>query len=151
MKKLVVLLGLMTLAGCVEQPAYLVHKTGSNYADRMRARDACEFQAIQAVPRAMATQVSGGFYNPGTLQCSTVGTFTNCNRVGAVNIPATATTYDANQELRDRYIGRCLADRGYSIVPKPVCTTEQQRQTFRATLDNQPPASQIACIEARNF
>lgn len=150
MRYFIIALAVLTASACVpSEPSFLVHRAGSNYAERSRDIDQCQFAAIQAVPRALATQVSGGYSNPGTTQCSTIGTYTSCQQVGAVNIPATATTYDANLSLRKRFVDRCLMDAGYGVYPKPQCRTEAERAAFRQTLDNQPPASQIPCVEIR--
>lgn len=146
MKRLVILAVIAVLSGCVEQPMLLIHKTGSTMEERRYALDQCEFEAINVVPRAMATQVSGGYYSPGSIQCSTIGMMTSCNRVGAINIPATATTYDANQDLRTRYIARCLERSGFNVYERPVCRTEAERRAFLASADNQPTATEIPCV-----
>jgi hypothetical protein len=66
--------------------------------------------------------------------------------VGAVNIPPSSATYDVNQSLRDRDIGRCLAAKGYEVLPRPSCRTAEQTKAFMVTRDNQPPADQISCM-----
>lgn len=138
------------LAGCeVSQPVNVIHKEGSMSADRLRAFDLCDFEAIKAIPRAMAVSTTGGYYNPGSLQCSTVGQATYCNRVGAVNIPSSSTTYDANLETRVRYIDRCLEAKGYSVLKRPACTSDADKLRERSQLDKQPPASQIKCAVGR--
>lgn len=146
MKYVIASLCALSLSACVSEiPNFLIHKEGSMYDDRMRQKDLCQFEAANAIPSAMAAQMSGGYYNPGSLHCSTVGTYTTCNNVGAINIPATATTYDANAELRERYVHRCLESAGYSVIPKPLCRSEADKRTYQASLDNQPPAYAIPC------
>lgn len=134
------------LAGCVSGPVPVIHKTGSTYAERQLAVDECRIASLQAIPQAMVSQTSGGYYNPGTLQCSTIGNMTTCNRVGAVDIPSHTTTSDANQELRERYIDRCLVSKGFDVVPIPLCTSAKDSAQYRTMRDNQPPASQIKCV-----
>lgn len=146
MKKISVIMATFLIGGCIEQPMYLVHKTGSTLEQRRAAVDECEFQAISAVPRAMSTQISGGYYSPGSVQCSTIGTFTTCNQVGGINIPASASTYDANQELRDRYVNRCLRQSGFEVFQRPVCRSEADKAFVRSTSNNQPMASDIPCV-----
>lgn len=143
------LFGTLVLAGCVDtQPAYLVHKTGSAPTERMSALTRCEVIALQAVPRAMATQMTGGYYNPGSIQCNTFGSMTTCNRVGAVNIAPTAYSYDANQELRMRVTSQCLNESGFDVFTRPRCVTDSQKNAYRAASNapGQPPADQIPCV-----
>lgn len=121
---------------------YTTYKAGSTHVDRQLAVDQCRIASLKEIPQSMATQVSGGYYNPGTVSCSTVGNYTSCNNVGAVNIPATATSYDQNQSLRDRFINRCLQDKGYQLIPNiPVCGSEAER---KAALYSPQPASAAA-------
>ena len=148
--RLIVAIFAISVAGCVQtQTGYvhLTHKLGSNSADRGKALDMCQFEAIKAVPRALSTTTKKGYSDPGTLQCSTIGTMTSCNRVGAFNTPSTSTTTDANVELRDRYTARCLERAGYAVFKKPLCQTESGKQKFRASIiGDQPPASDIPCV-----
>lgn len=139
----------LLLVGCVSsspQTAFLIHKTGSNTAERKDAFELCEFEGIRNVPRAMVTDIDPGYSSPGTLQCNTVGTSTTCNRVGDINIPASSSTYDANEQIRDRYIQRCLRQKGFETYTRPICKTDAEKRGFDATLASQPPASQIVCI-----
>lgn len=146
MKRVAVLSALALISGCVSGPADLVHKTGSSLAQRQLAADQCRIESLRQVPQALVTETDPGYYNPGTIQCNTFGNMTSCNRVGAVNIPASSSTYDVNQSLRDRTIARCLASKGFDIVQKPICTSTKDATAYRAVRDNQPPAEQIACV-----
>lgn len=84
----------------------------------------------------MATQINPGVHTPGTVTCNTYGTATYCNEMGGLNIPATASTYDANQGLRTRFIASCMGTKGYSIIDRPACTTAEERQ--KAAIRPQP-------------
>ncbi|HEV2898831.1 MAG TPA: hypothetical protein VGX71_13545 [Pseudaminobacter sp.] len=119
---------LMAIAGCQTGPTLVTFKPGTTHPERQFAFDQCKIESLQVIPQAMATQTSGGYYNPGTVQCSTIGNYTSCNRVGAVNIPATSSTHDQNQQLRDRFLSRCLASRGYQLLERPICQSEAERQ-----------------------
>lgn len=134
------------LAGCVSGPVDVLHKTGSSLPERQLAADECRIAGLQQVPESTQIHSNPGYYNPGTLQCSSIGNYTTCNRVGAVNIPASVTTSDANQGLRNRFIQRCLAAKGYGIVQRPICRTRQESAAYQAVRNNQPPAEQIACV-----
>jgi hypothetical protein len=111
--------------------------------------DACTIAGIREVPQALATSVSGGYSNPGSVQCSTFNGFTNCNNVGAFSIPATASTFDANAELRGRPINRCMGAKGYQIVGRPACRTTADRQgAERFAALGLPQIGQFKCINA---
>lgn len=113
----------------------IVFKPGVSLADSVAASDQCRIASLREIPQAMATQVSGGYYNPGTVQCNTIGYSTFCNRVGSVNVPPSSTTYDANQDLRDRYITRCLQAKGFSVTPSRPCA--RGSETDKALQDRQ--------------
>jgi hypothetical protein len=138
------------LAGCQTGPLPSAFKPGTTASQRQFDYDQCKVASLQEIPQAMATQMSGGVYSPGTVQCRTIGTYTSCNESGGLNIPATATTYDANQELRGRYITRCMTAKGYSILNLPMCTTAEARQ--RAATEPQPTnAADYKCTPGINM
>lgn len=136
---------LAVLAGCQVGPRYVAYKAGTVQSDRQLAADQCKIASLQEIPQSMATSISPGYYNPGTLSCSTVGNYTTCNRVGEVDLPATAISYDQNRGLRDRYMARCMASKGYTMLGNiPVCSSEKER---KAALTQPQPAnaSQLKC------
>ena len=143
---------LLTLAvfvsGCTEGPVLIVHQTGSTAAQRSAAIDHCEIASFRNIPQTMATHIDPGYSSPGSMQCNTIGNSTYCNRVGGINIPATAITYDVNQGLRNRYVSRCLNNRGYSIIERPICFNDKDKQIAKERIrnDRQPPANQIPCV-----
>ncbi|WP_155256380.1 hypothetical protein [Mesorhizobium loti] len=126
MKKLQ-LVAVLLLAGCQTGPVPAAFKPGTNASQRQADYDQCKIASLREIPQAMATQVSGGVYTPGSVQCRTIGTITSCSESGGLNIPATATTYDANHGLRDRFINRCMMQKGYSILSRPACSSESER------------------------
>ncbi len=140
-------LPLIGLTGCIPaEPIPLVHKTGSTLEERTLASELCEFEAIKEIPRAMATDIKGAYRRPGVLECSTVGGTTTCKEVGGSNVPATSTTYDANAEVRKKYLAWCLRERGFSIISRPPCRTEAEKAAAIAKSSPQAPADQIACV-----
>lgn len=142
---------MLVLSSCTAasnfQTAFLVHQTGSAYRDRQPIIDQCEFDSIKAVPRAMITETSGGQSSPGSVSCQT-GPFgsTTCNTIGGGTSTIRSQSHDANAELRHKYMRRCLADRGFTLHQKPVCSTQAEKQMAIKTRDNQPPASDIRCV-----
>ncbi|RWH34440.1 MAG: hypothetical protein EOQ80_33110 [Mesorhizobium sp.] len=95
-----------------------------------------KIDSFKEIPQSLATDVRPGYNNPGTIQCNTYGTIVTCNRIGAVNIPASSTTYDVNGELRDRYVVRCLQSKGFTVkMDGRACATEAE--TKRALADRE--------------
>jgi hypothetical protein len=134
------LVAVLLLAGCQTGPLPSAFKPGTNASERQVDYDQCKIASLQPIPQAMATQVSGGVHTPGSVQCRTIGTITSCSESGGLNIPATATTYDANQGLRDRFINRCMMQKGYSILARPACGTESERLKAATTPQPANPA-----------
>jgi hypothetical protein len=136
---------LCVLAGCQTGPQFTAFKPGTVHADRQAAFDQCKIVSLREIPQNMSTSVSPGYYSPGTISCSSYGTTTTCNRVGEVNIPATSSTYDNNQGLRDRFLMRCMEAKGYSMVPGlRVCKSGAEKN---AAIYEPQPASvdQLQC------
>jgi hypothetical protein len=136
---------LTACVGTALQPIGVVHKTGSTSAERRAVFDACDFESLQAVPRAMTVETTPGSSAPGQTYCNAVGRQLICNQVGGYNIPSRSYSVDANQEYRNRYLERCLAQRGYGSLFLPKCTTASSKKYIFDNLDRQPPASEIAC------
>lgn len=144
-------IALAALAGCQDSPGptrqavVTPYKAGTILSDRQLAFDQCQIASLHEIPQSIVTHTDSGYYNPGTVNCSTIGNSTSCYRSGMVDIPATSTSYDQSAGLRDRYMVRCLADKGYTMLWNlPLCRSEEERQAA----DNQPqPASsnQVMC------
>lgn len=139
----------LVAVGCTTtEPARYIYKAGATRVDKQAALDACKIDSFQRIPQSVVSETNGGYYNPGHLQCSTVGTSTNCYRVGAVNIPATTNTYDVNEGLRGRFIAQCLVNKGYSVVDLPACPTpEAKAEAQKAADSGQLPK----CATGRNL
>lgn len=118
----------LLLTGCQAGPTYVVFKPGVSLDQTSAAIDQCRIQSLREIPQALATDVSGGVYSPGSLQCTTYGNSTSCNRVGAIDIPASSSTYDVNQDLRDRYVKRCVEAKGFSITPSRACLGDSEKR-----------------------
>jgi len=142
----------LVLAGCVAAPPkeiLLVHKTGSQQAERILAHDKCKMASFTKIPQTQGVVTQGGYSNPGTVRCTTTFGVTTCNTIGAVNIPATASSYDVNKNLRDRFITRCLMEKGFSVIPlKKTCRSADERAAAMRDRDSQRPANQITCYDS---
>lgn len=122
LRRALVFVPVAAVAACTaSEPALFIHKPGVSVAGKQAALDECRIASLREIPQTVVSQTSGGYYNPGTLQCNTVGGITNCYRVGAVNIAPTTTTRDVNEDLRARYINRCLREKGFSLTAIPRC------------------------------
>jgi hypothetical protein len=102
-------------AGCQTGPSAIVFKPGVDLDATVAAVDQCKIASFKEIPQSIATDYHPGYNNPGTVQCNSYGTVVSCQNVGAVNIPASTTTYDVNQGLRDRYMSRCLEGQGFQV------------------------------------
>ena len=144
----ILLLGCLLLASCAPEPRTIVHKTGSTAQEREDALPACNVEGIQEVPRAMTTEYTPGYYQPGTTYCRPAGHHgVACATVGAVNIPPSSRTYDANEGLRNRVVEACMRRKGFQMLVRPTCVTEQDRQRFLASQQGpQPPEWEIPCV-----
>lgn len=140
---------ILALAGCTtmgSQPITMIHKTGSSYQQRVQAFDSCKIASFRAIPQALQTNISGGFSNPGTVQCNTFGASTTCNTVGAMNIPAQSYTTDMNDDMRARFINQCLNDKGYQLIGAKTCSSEDERNAAIRQASNQPTTDKIKCV-----
>ena len=149
--KLIALTTLLTLAGCQAGPLDVLYKEGSTRSERQLAYDQCFISALKEVPQNMVTEVSGGDWIPGVVRCNTdSNNNTTCGEIGGYTTPIDSYSYDTNKKLRDRVIDRCLADKGFSTIVRPVCKTREERATY-AMLPNQPNAANIACVSGQSF
>ena len=135
----VLVIGMMAVGCETTQPVQFLYKPGATMADKQAALDSCKIASFKEIPQSVVSETSGGYYNPGTLQCSTIGGITSCNRVGEVNIAPTTNTYDVNGSLRQRYIAQCLRGKGYTASTLPRCTPGEQAAADKAALSGQMP------------
>lgn len=134
MLKLYSILSLLAVAGCTStQPSKFIWKPGVSAAGKQSALDQCRIASFKEIPQTVVSETRGGYYNPGTLQCNTIGGMTSCHRVGAVSIPPTTDTYDINAGLRGRFIDRCLVGKGFTVTVLPACKSEADTKAATAT------------------
>lgn len=132
------------LAGC-SSTVDVIHKTGSTTAQRQTAADQCKIASFREIPVQMTVESFGGMYDPGQYVCRDYRDRRRCGYVGGIDIPPSVRTYDANQDLRSRYVQRCLASKGYNILTVPRCTSSADKAAFQASQDKQPPSSKLIC------
>jgi len=81
----------------------------------------CILDATQQIQPAMGVATTPGFSSPGSLMCNSVGSMTTCNNVGAVNIPGSAYSYDANMPVRKLFVKVCMEKKGYTLSQSKWC------------------------------
>ena len=144
----VILALVLVLAGCASLygPIFVVHKTGSTAAQRQQALDECKIESFKSIPQAFVTDVTPGMRTPGHLECRDTANHSDCFFVDGMDFPPTVTTRDANEDLRNRYVARCLGSKGYEMISKPICDAQQDIDLYRSNADNQPDANKIKCV-----
>lgn len=102
-------------------------KKGTTRNQRLEDGLKCQVTAAQAVPTSTQVKYSGGYSNPGTLQCYTSNQGTTCNQVGGYTIPASMNSYDANTKLRNEYFQMCMRKMGYTLEKTKFCNSRNDR------------------------
>ena len=167
-----VFLGLTALGGCETEPTQstiqqVFWKTGATTAERLADYAPCEVQALQQVPRAMATAqtpsysmppvpstsytscygsgYANGYSYSGQASCATTGT----PSVASPTIGGQLYSYDANQGIRQDVGAQCLAEKGWQRLSFPTCTAEQVKLgVFSARVTALPRAENVLCVTA---
>jgi hypothetical protein len=133
-----VLSACQSLGGSVE----VVHKTGSTLAQRQGVIDTCQVAALKDVPPAYETRIVGGYGGGfGPRYCAGWA----CYGYRGYAAPPTTVSFDPNDPLRARQFQRCLRNKGYSLISRPVCTTEQETSAY-LNEKRQAPAAGISCV-----
>ena len=143
-----VLVAALALSGCAVQPAKettLVHKTGSTIYSKQRDFDECKIASFRSIPQAIGHRTYGGSYDPGRTECVNINGSLSCRNIGAYYSPPQISNFDMNQRLRNDYVDRCIAAKGYKRYVKPYCDDD----TGYSNREPAPPISKIACINRK--
>ncbi len=143
MQKWFALLMVFSLTGCADTTAFY-YKKGMVLASKQKDYDACKIKSFKEIPQNIVTTYNPGVHNPGTLSCNTIGTYTSCNRVGALNIPASSSSQDANEGVRARFIAECMNNKGYILVDMPTCGLGDEGYN---PLQKAPALNKIKCVD----
>jgi hypothetical protein len=144
MQKWLVILMIFSLTACAEPTAFY-YKKSMVLATKQKDYDACKIKSFKQIPQNIITTYHPGVHNPGTLSCNTIGTYTSCNRVGALDIPASSSSRDANEGMRARFIEECMTGKGYSLVEVPMCSLSEQGYN---PLQPAPSLDKIKCLDS---
>jgi hypothetical protein len=127
-KLLLVVIGVASFtAGCHSMgfvpggPALAWSKPDTTRAQSRLDGEECMLEAAENIQPAMGVATTPGFSSPGSLMCNSIGTMTTCNNVGAVNIPPSTYSYDANNPTRQLYVKVCMEKKGYVQVQSHFC------------------------------
>ncbi|TPW30138.1 hypothetical protein FJU08_12535 [Martelella alba] len=136
----------LLLVACQAGPINVLYKEGSTRDQRQEAYDQCMIEALKQVPQNMVTEVSGGYSVPGFISCEDKDDKrTYCTEVGGYVTPVTSESHDTNAALRARVVDRCLAEKGYTSIVRPICPSQQER-SMAASQIAQPPQAAISCV-----
>ncbi|WP_299481968.1 hypothetical protein [uncultured Roseibium sp.] len=133
---------LLLLAGCQTGPTTILYKQGSTFAQRQNAADACNIAALKAVPQSTAVASTPGYYNPGYTTCTPIGNSVSCSTVGGGYTPGSVYSYDPNQKLRNRQFAKCIVNKGFIAIEKPICPADSTAKYPH----RQPSEDQIQCV-----
>lgn len=108
------LLAFALLAGCF--PVDVYHKNGASLARLQSDETACKVKALKEVPVNKLTRVTPVHVIPHQT-CDSEG---NCETT-YTTFGGHVVVYDANKDLRARYVAQCMVDKGYAQVELPIC------------------------------
>jgi hypothetical protein len=133
----------LATSSCAPSTVDLYYKVGTDFQDVQLARDECKMSSFGVIPQNMMVEQTPGYHDPGNLVCDGYGTFLACRRVGSFTVPGRTYTYDVNQGIRDRYVERCMADKGFALAEVKTCQKDQRGYD---PADKAPPLSEISCV-----
>lgn len=142
MRRFVVLSLIAFVVSSCASPQPMLFKPGTSFNRKQTDLDRCRIASFKAVPQALMTEVTPGYYDPGFIDCYR-GHHGHrmCVRRGGYYTPPSSYTYDRNDGLRNRYVISCLNRKGYNVLTLPRCKTAEDRT---AAL-NEKNASLLKC------
>jgi hypothetical protein len=144
------------LAACQPTMQTVYWRDGANVVQRQNDYTDCEIEAVNKVPTAMRvastpTYTTPAYVSPTNTSCygyrySVTCTTTSGTITGGQTYGGQVYSYDANEGLRSRVHGQCMARKGYSLITLPTCTKEQEKLgVVKAGTQVLPSASQLLC------
>lgn len=112
----------VALPGCETSTDLYLYKSGATVAQADNDFFECELAGAQSVPQDNRVGTTPVFTTPTQTNCYSVGNSVQCSTTGGQTVGGNTYTYDANLELRTRFLARCLSARGYTAVSLPVCS-----------------------------
>lgn len=145
MRKLISIIGASLLLGVLAScagPLRLYYQPGAQVANMQRSLLDCQVAAVESAPVATQIRREPPRYIPPRRYCDSAG---RCWYDGGFWIDGEVYTFDANADLRERVERQCMADRGYSYVEVPNCSSGVASQVPVAATRVMPPLSPQSC------
>ncbi len=114
-------LALSLLGACGAPSASYLYKEGGTVARADNDYFACELDAARGVPQDTRVATTPVYTTPVKTSCTPVGDSVECTTTGGEVSGGEVYSYDANADLRTRYLAQCLRARGYSSSVLPRC------------------------------
>jgi hypothetical protein len=132
------------LIGCGPTTTAVLYKQGMTLSSKQKDYDACKIKSFKEIPQNIVTEFHPGKRRSGTVSCFNYGLSTQCNTVGGIDIPASTSSHDANEGIRERFIDGCLKAKGYKLVELRDCEFGEEGYN---TSEKAPPLSKIKCYD----
>lgn len=139
---------LTILGGCATAPVAIIHRTGSSFSDRQTAITDCRAEAETSLPPQPETVPDGREpgYGP-TMVCRRGVDGRYCDPVfDSTWSRPRYKTVDVNESLRNHYMASCLKTKGFSLLSRPICSSESDRQAYARQRDHEAPEQSLACV-----
>jgi len=119
LKKASVFLALATITGCetYSTVSNFAYRPNTTIAQKDRHSFDCEVEANRKVPTNTQVRSTPGYVTPVYTSCYGY----SCTSTGGQTVGGGTYSYDTNSDLRFEYMGRCLQEKGYTIVSVPTC------------------------------
>lgn len=134
------------LSGCTPTAQQTYWRDGATGRQWDQAVTQCQVQALRQVPQSVAVGTTPTYRTPTQTNCYAVGNMVQCATTGGQVYGGQVYSYDPNTNLRSRVEAQCMANRGYSLVTIPTCTSEQRASgTLRRVSGRLPPLRSVVC------
>jgi hypothetical protein len=138
---MVPIFAILLLASC--SPLTIYYKEGAGVSRMQSDLLRCEVSAAQEVPVATEFRSEPPYYVPGRRVCYRNG---KCYLQGGFFLPGQVYTVDANRGLRGRVEAQCMADKGYSPVSLPRCSSDVARRVPPGATRTLPALAEKNCV-----
>jgi hypothetical protein len=144
MQKAIFGLILTGLAGCASYSGY--YREGQTVARLSADETTCEVLGVQQVPPNTQVRRTPVELIPEREFCDRAG---NCRVIPARLEGGEVYTFDANDDLRNRVVAQCMADKGYTRVTVPACSDQVAQVAISRAPSVLPPLGPNVCVARR--
>lgn len=118
------LAAVVALTGCLPYQGF--YKSGVAVGRLNSDLTDCEVAGVNRVPANTQVRTTPITYSPVREVCPDDGG--RCRYVGGAIRGGDTYTYDANADLRERFVAQCMGGKGYQRVELPACTGQAARR-----------------------